>query len=390
MLIINSKIIPMEDDDIEKGYILIEGSKIKAVGKMEELSKNVLETESEVLDANGLTAYPGFIDPHCHMGMFEEGLDFEGDDGNEITDPVSPHLRGIDAINPNNLSFEEAFKNGITTVVTGPGSANVICGQFCAIKTYGDRVDDMILKEPVSMKFAFGENPKNCYNDKDESPMTRMATAALIREALEKAKRYNDQKKKAEKDSELDMPEFDAKSEALCPLFDKKLKAHIHAHRRDDIFTAIRIMKEFGIDYSIVHCTEGYLVSETLAKENVEAITGPIISSRSKPELRYATEENPSVLDKGGVSVSISTDYPEIPIQYLPLCAGIAEKNGLSHRKALEAITITAAKHCGIEKRVGSIKKGKDADIVLFKENPLTVLSSPNVVIIDGKIVHII
>ena len=241
------------------------------------------------------------------------------------------------------------------------------------------------------MKFAFGENPKNCYNDKEEAPMTRMATAALIREALEKAKRYNEQLKKSrKKSSDVEPPEYDAKSEALCPLFDKKLKAHIHAHRRDDIFTAIRIMKEFDIDYSIVHATEGYLSAETLAKENVETITGPIISSRSKPELKNATAENPAILAKSKVSVSISTDHPEVPVQYLPLCAAIAEKNGLSHEDALKAITITAAKHCKIDDRVGSIKKGKDADIVFFRENPLTVFASPYVVIIDGKIVHII
>ena len=390
MLITNCKIVTMENDIIENGYIEIEGEKIKALGNMDSLDASLLETKAQLIDAKGLTAYPGFIDPHCHMGMWEEGLDFEGDDGNEITDPVSPQLRAIDAINPNNLSFEEAYKNGITTVVTGPGSANVICGQFLAMKTYGQRVDDMVIKAPVSMKFAFGENPKNCYNDKEETPMTRMATASLIREALEKAKRYKDQMDKAKIDADLDAPEFDAKWEALCPLFDKTLKAHIHAHRRDDIFTAIRIMKEFGIDYSIVHCTEGYLVADILKKENVEAITGPIISSRSKPELRLASAENPAILSQEGVSVSISTDYPEVPIQYLPLCAGIACKNGLPFEKALEAITIEAARHCNIDDRVGSLKSGKDADIVFFDKNPLSIEASPNIVIVNGEIVNII
>lgn len=387
MLIINANVVTMDKKDFEFGYILIKEDKIAYVGDMRTLNSAMLECE-EVINAKGFTAYPGFIDPHCHMGMWEEGLDFEGDDGNEVTDPVSPQLRAIDAINPNNLSFKEAYENGITTVVTGPGSANVICGQFCAIKTYGKRVDDMIVKAPIAMKFAFGENPKNCYNDKDETPMTRMATASLIREALEKAKRYNESINKAKDDSDYDMPEYDAKCEALVPLFTHELKAHIHAHRRDDIFTAIRIMKEFDIDYSLVHCTEGYLVADILENERCEAITGPIMTTRTKPELRYASAENPAILDKNNVSVSISTDYPEIPINYLPLCAGIAVKNGLPHKKALEAITITAAKHCGIDSFVGSITRGKDADIVIFEEDPLTISAKPSVVIINGKIVH--
>ncbi|MEG1448561.1 MAG: amidohydrolase [Oscillospiraceae bacterium] len=387
MLIINARIITMEKKDFGNGYILTKENKIFDIGDMKNINLDAYKLE-ETINAEGLTAYPGFIDPHCHMGMWDDGLDFEGDDGNEITDPVSPQLRAIDAINPNNISFKEAYENGITTVVTGPGSANVICGQFCAIKTYGKRVDDMIVKAPVSMKFAFGENPKNCYNDKDETPMTRMATASLIREALEKAKRYNESIEKAKKDSDYDMPEYEAKYEALIPLFNHKLKAHIHAHRRDDIFTAIRIMKEFDINYSLVHCTEGYLIADILEKEKCEVISGPIISTRTKPELRYASPENPAILDKNNVGVSISTDYPETPINYLPLCAGIAEKNGLPHKKALEAITITAAKHCGIDSIVGSLKKGKAADIVLFKEDPLTIAAKPSVVIIDGKIVH--
>mgnify|MGYP002514901316 CR=1 FL=1 len=381
MLLINAKIMTMEDAVIDCGYIQIKKDKIIAVGDM-----NSAPQDEEILDLQGKTVYPGFIDAHCHMGMAEEGLDFEGDDLNEMTDPVSPHLRGLDAINPVNKSFPEAVDAGITTVVTGPGSANAISGQFCAIKTYGKRVDKMILREPVAMKFALGENPKKVYNDKSETPMTRMATAALIREELSKAKRYLEDVQRAEEDpEENDPPEFDAKKEALIPVLKREVKAHIHCHRSDDIFTAVRLAEEFGLDYVLIHCTEGHLIVDELKEIGAPVVNGPLMCTRSKPELLNASDKTPGVLSKAGLQVAICTDYNVIPIWMLPITAGYAVREGMDYGEALKAITINPARICGIEDRVGSIKVGKDADLLVYSQDPLTLAAKPDMVFINGK-----
>lgn len=381
MLLINAKIMTMEDAVIDCGYIQIKEDKIIAVGDM-----NSAPQDEEILDLQGKTVYPGFIDAHCHMGMAEEGLDFEGDDLNEMTDPVSPHLRGLDAINPVNKSFPEAVDAGITTVVTGPGSANAISGQFCAIKTYGKRVDKMILREPVAMKFALGENPKKVYNDKSETPMTRMATAALIREELSKAKRYLEDVQRAEEDpEENDPPEFDAKKEALIPVLKREVKAHIHCHRSDDIFTAVRLAEEFGLDYVLIHCTEGHLIVDELKEIGAPVVNGPLMCTRSKPELLNASDKTPGVLSKAGLQVAICTDYNVIPIWMLPITAGYAVREGMDYGEALKAITINPARICGIENRVGSIKVGKDADLLVYSQDPLTLAAKPDMVFINGK-----
>lgn len=371
----------MEDAVIDCGYIQIKEEKIIAVGDM-----NSAPQDEEILDLQGKTVYPGFIDAHCHMGMAEEGLDFEGDDLNEMTDPVSPHLRGLDAINPVNKSFPEAVDAGITTVVTGPGSANAISGQFCAIKTYGKRVDKMILREPVAMKFALGENPKKVYNDKSETPMTRMATAALIREELSKAKRYLEDVQRAEEDpEENDPPEFDAKKEALIPVLKREVKAHIHCHRSDDIFTAVRLAEEFGLDYVLIHCTEGHLIVDELKEIGAPVVNGPLMCTRSKPELLNASDKTPGVLSQAGLQVAICTDYNVIPIWMLPITAGYAVREGMDYGEALKAITINPARICGIEDRVGSIKVGKDADLLVYSQDPLTLAAKPDMVFINGK-----
>ena len=381
MLLINAKIMTMETTVIDCGYIQIKEDKIIAVGDM-----NSAPQDEEILDLLGKTVYPGFIDAHCHMGMAEEGLDFEGDDLNEMTDPVSPHLRGLDAINPVNKSFPEAVDAGITTVVTGPGSANAISGQFCAIKTYGKRVDKMILREPVAMKFALGENPKKVYNDKSETPMTRMATAALIREELSKAKRYLEDVQRAEEDpEENDPPEFDAKKEALIPVLKREVKAHIHCHRSDDIFTAVRLAEEFGLDYVLIHCTEGHLIVDELKEIGAPVVNGPLMCTRSKPELLNASDKTPGVLSKAGLQVAICTDYNVIPIWMLPITAGYAVREGMDYGEALKAITINPARICGIEDRVGSIKVGKDADLLVYSQDPLTLAAKPDMVFINGK-----
>ncbi len=382
MLLTNAKIMTMEGAPIEKGWLLIREGKIAGLGSME----NLPSPGAEILDLEGKSLYPGFIDAHCHMGMAEEGLDFEGDDLNEMTDPVTPQLRAIDAINPMNKSFGEALDAGITTVVTGPGSANAISGQFCAIKTEGKWVDKMILRSPVAMKFALGENPKKVYNDKSETPMTRMATAALIREELAKAKRYLEEVERYEEDpDENDLPEYDAKKEALLPVLRRELKAHIHCHRCDDIFTAVRLAKEFDLDYVLIHCTEGHLIAEELAEIGAPIVNGPLMCSRTKPELLNASDATPGILSKAGLTVAICTDYNVMPIGLLPIAAGYAVREGMDHDEALKAITINAATICGISDRVGSLAVGKDADLLVYSGDPLTLAAKPEMVFVEGK-----
>lgn len=391
MLFIHAHLFTMQPSEqgfltIPDGFLLTNGTVIAAVGPMQDCPSPEGEP---VIDLHGQSVYPGFIDAHCHMGLAEEGLNFEGDDLNEITDPVTPHLRGIDAINPLNQSFEEAVAAGITTVVTGPGSANAIGGQFCAIKTFGKNVDRMVVREPVAMKFALGENPKNCYNDKSETPMTRMATAALIREQLKKAQRYYEDVLKAEEDEsgETDPPDFDAKCDALLPVIKGELKAHFHCHRADDILTALRLIREFELDAVLVHCTEGYRIADELAEADIPVITGPLMTTRSKPELCYATDRNPGLLSRQGIPCAICTDYNVMPIALLPICAGMAVREGMDYQQALAAITINAASIVGIEDRVGSLAVGKDADFSVFDCDPLTLAAKPKMVVISGRVV---
>ena len=382
MLFYNAGIFTARSDFIKNGYVLIKDGRIIDVGPMEFCPK-----DDEKYDLSGLTIYPGFIDAHCHLGMWEDGLSFEGDDGNEDTDPATPHLRALDAINPADYSFREALEAGVTTVVTGPGSANPVAGQMVAIKTYGKRVDDMVIKAPMAMKFALGENPKNTYHSKDETPSTRMATAAIIREQLKKAQRYQRDILAAEEDEETDEPEIDVKSEALAEVVEGNIQSHFHAHRSDDIFTAIRLAKEFDLDLVLVHCTEGYLNAEKLAEEKARAIVGPLICTRTKPELSNERDENAAILKKAGVEVAICTDHPEVPIQYLPLSAGIAVRAGMDHDDAVRAITSVPAKILGLSDKIGSIAPGTDADIAVFKGDPLSVYETPLWVIAGGKIV---
>lgn len=382
MLFYNAGIFTACSGFIKKGYVLIKDGRIIDVGPMEFCPR-----DDESYDISGLTVYPGFIDAHCHIGMWEDGLSFEGDDGNEDTDPATPHLRALDAINPADYSFKEAVNAGVTAVVTGPGSANPVAGQMVAIKTYGDRVDDMIIKAPIAMKFALGENPKNTYHSKDETPTTRMATAAIIREQLKKARRYQRDLLAAEEDEDADEPEIDVKSEALVAAIDGSIQSHFHAHRSDDIFTAIRLAKEYDLDLVLIHCTEGYLNAGKLAAEKAKVVVGPLICTRTKPELSNERDENPALLKKAGVEVAICTDHPEVPIQYLPLSAGIAVRAGMDHDEAIRAITSVPAKMLGLEDKIGSVAPGLDADLAIFKGDPLSVYETPVWVIAGGKIV---
>lgn len=383
MVLINAQIYTMGPlGFIKNGFVKISGNIIENVGKMEELD---IENE-RVVDMKGKYLYPGFIDAHTHLGMVEDGLTFEGDDINEAVDPVTPNLRAIDAINPMDRCFSEALSAGVTTVITGPGSSNPIAGQMVAIKTYGTRIDNMIIKDPVSMKFSLGENPKNTFSEKSQSPSTRMAVAALIREQLSKARKYLLDKNEFFNDpDENEEPEFDAKNEALIPLLKREIPAHFHAHRSDDIFTAIRIAKEFNLDYVIIHCTEGHLIADELKRENTKVFSGPFLSDRSKPELVNLTPKTPGVLAKKGVKASIVTDHPVTPIQYLPVCASLAVREGMDAYEALKSITINAAEIAGIDNRVGSIEPMKDADILVFEHDALDFRSKPVEVFFEGK-----
>lgn len=384
MKIYNVQIKTMEKRrSIENGWIEIENGKIIAV---EAGSPDVVGTED--LDGQGKLLIPGFIDAHTHLGIIENGIDFEGDDCNEATDPFTPQLRTIDGINPMDRCFEEAYKRGITSAVVAPGSANPCGGEIIAVKTYGRRVDDMIIK-PVGIKFALGENPKRVYNDRDETPVTRMATAALIREGLTKAKRYLADIDAYEIDKENnDMPEFDLKNHALIPLLRREISAHFHCHRADDMFTAVRIAKEFDLKLVIVHATEGHLIADILGTEKLSAISGPVICDRCKPEMKGLELKNTAELVKNGVKTSICTDHPVIPIQYLPASAAMAVKGGLDSDIALEAITINAAEIAGIDDTTGSIAVGKDADLQLYCGNPLEIMNDPELVMINGKVLN--
>ncbi len=382
MLIVNGIVHTMDGPVIENGYVAISGSKILQAGPMEERPQ---EWEGERLDAQGGHVCPGFIDVHCHLGMFGDSLGFESEDGNEETDPCTPHLRAIDAVNPLDRCFSEARAAGVTTVLTGPGSANPISGQFAALKTDGRWVDAMILKAPAAMKLALGENPKQVYHDRDESPVTRMATAAIIRESLRKAVEYGEKLDKAAQDEDADPPDYDAKLEALLPVVRGDLPVHIHAHRADDIATGIRIASEFGLRCVIVHGTEGHLIPELLVRTGVPVISGPALGDRSKPELANMSLEAPALLQRAGVPVAICTDHPEVPIQYLPLCAALAVKGGMDPEEALAAITVNAAKIAGLDETLGSLSPGREADIVIASRHPLELLGRVEAVLIGGR-----
>lgn len=381
MFIKNGKIYTMTGTVIENGVIEIQNGKIKGIGKTLPIPDN-----AEVIDASGKLIFPGFIDAHCHIGMWEEAMGFEGDDGNEMTDPITPHLRAIDSINPMDEAFENARKGGITTAATGPGSANVIGGTFTVLKLAGDRVDDMVLKETLAMKCAFGENPKRVYNDKKQMPSTRMGTAAKLREALAKAVEYRNKIEDAAGDR-TKMPTYDMKLEALLPVIKGEIPLKAHAHRADDIFTAIRIAKEFGVKITLDHCTEGHLIADHLAKEGLPAIIGPSFGNKSKIELSNKTFDTPKALVDAGVKIAIMTDSPVIPLEYLTMCAALAHKAGLDEMEALKCISINAAEILGVSDRIGSLEVGKDADIVIWNGHPFDLQSKVEKTLINGEVV---
>lgn len=357
--------------------ILLADGKIAAIG-----GGLTAPADAAVFDADGLEVYPGFVDAHTHIGLDGYGIGYEGCDYNEMNDIWTPQLRAIDGINPRDPSLADARRAGVTCVCTGPGSANVLGGTFLAMKTVGDRVDKMVVRDPVAMKCAFGENPKRCYRDKCDS--TRMSTAAFLRGALMQARDYGARKQAANGDI-TKMPAYNQKLEALLPVLAREIPLKAHAHQANDIFTALRIAREFNLRLTLEHVTEGHLIADELAKEkDVPMAVGPSLTFASKFELQNKSWSTPAVLTAAGCHVSIITDNSVIPQQYLPLCAGMAIKAGMDPFDALKAITINPAEHIGVADRVGSLEVGKDADLVITAGSPFEVLTEVKAVFIDG------
>ncbi len=364
-------------EEAYRADILVEDGRIKAIGEHLETEEGV-----QIVEAEGLHVYPGFVEAHGHIGLDGYGIGYEGMDYNELNDIVSPQLRGIDGVKPMDAAFPKAAAAGVTCVCVGPGSANVLGGTFVTIKTVGRRVEDMVVRNNVAMKCAFGENPKRVYREKKDS--SRMSTAALLRETLFKTREYLE-KKEAAGDDPTKKPAFDMKLEALIPVIKGEMPLKAHAHAAEDIFTALRIAREFGVKITLEHVTEGHLIVEELAKENVPLAVGPTLTSASKYELRNKSWTTPGVLAAAGCQVSIITDSPVIPQEYLPLCAGLAVQAGMDPFAALRAITINPARHAGIADRVGSIEVGKDADLVITDGCPFEVSTKVRHVFIEGK-----
>lgn len=383
MIVIKNGAINTITNGVIVGDVLIEDGKIKEIG--EDL---VVPLDAKVIDAEGKQVFPGFIDAHTHLGLWEDGMGYEGADGNEETDPITPQLNPIDGMNPMDNTFKEAYQGGITSVCTTPGSANVMGGQCIAIKTFGRRIDNMVIKNPVASKIAFGENPKSCYGRDEKMPQTRMAIASLLRENLKKAEEYMEELELYMEHEDHDKPEYDIRLESLIPVLKGEIPFKVHAHRADDMFTAIRIAKEFDIKLTLDHCTEGHLIAEELLEEGYPVIVGPSLSERSKIELRNLTFDTAGILSNTGLNVSLTTDHPVIPVQYLPICAGIAVKHGMKKEDAIKAMTINPAITLGIDNKVGSIEIGKDADIVIWDGDPLEIQSNVLYTIINGKVVY--
>ena len=364
--------------DAYKADILLADGKIAAIG-----SGLTAPADAAVFDADGLEVYPGFVDAHTHIGLDGYGIGYEGCDYNEMNDIWTPQLRAIDGINPRDPSLADARRAGVTCVCTGPGSANVLGGTFLAMKTVGDRVDKMVVRDPVAMKCAFGENPKRCYRDKCDS--TRMSTAAFLRGALMQARDYG-ARKQAANGGITKMPAYNQKLEALLPVLAREIPLKAHAHQANDIFTALRIAREFNLRLTLEHVTEGHLIADELAEEkDVPMAVGPSLTFASKFELQNKSWATPGVLAKAGCHVSIITDSSVIPQQYLPLCAGMAVKAGMNPFDALKAITLNPAEHIGVADRVGSLEAGKDADLVITAGSPFEVMTSVKAVFIDGN-----
>lgn len=378
LLIRNGRVETMAGTVLQKGDVLCRNGKIERIAPQIVLPK---DADVQVIDASGCLVLPGLIEAHCHVGITEEKKGMEGDDCNENVEPVTPWLRAVDAVNTMDAAFDDAVRAGITSVMAGPGSSNVVGGQFAFLKTKGRCIDDLILRAPAAMKIAFGENPKVNFSGMGKSPVTRMAIAGLLRKELFRAKRYCEKREKDEVE-----PDFEL--EPWIPVFAHKIPLKAHVHRVDDIFTAIRIAREFDLRMTLDHCSEGHLVADRIAEAGFPAIVGPDLSCRSKIEIQNVDFKTVGVLHRAGVQVAVCTDHPVSTIQSLPLCAGLAVKAGLPMEAGLAAITCNPARICGVFDRVGSLEAGKDADIAIFDGNPMEVFTKTKYTIIDGEIVY--
>lgn len=378
LLLKNASIRSMVKAGTFPGCVLIKDGKIAEVSEKIELPESA---DCEIIDVKRHLLMPGLIEAHCHMGITEEKKGQEGDDCNETVHPVTPMLRAIDAINTMDAAFSDAVRAGITSANIGPGSSNVVGGQFAVVKTFGRRIDDLILKAPSAVKVAFGENPKVNYAGMNTSPVTRMAIAGMLRNELVNARQYLSDYEKG------DVP-YSLHYEAWRPVFDRQIPLKAHVHRVDDIFTAIRIAKEFGLRMTLDHCSEGHLIADALASEGYPAIIGPDFATRNKIEVQNVAFKTAGILARAGVMVAVTTDHPVSLIQSLPLCVGLSVKHGLPLEDGYRAMTINAAKMCGTDDRVGSIEVGKDADIAIFDGNPMETFTETLMTIIDGKIVY--
>ncbi len=396
--ITNGKVMTITQGTLERGTVLIKGGRIVAVGEEVEIPE-----DAEVYDATGKVVMPGLIDAHCHVGLWPEGIGQEYSDGNEMTDPITPHLRALDAVHPEDPAFKELMAAGVTTVLTGPGSGNLIGGQWVCLKTAPKpSVEQMVLLEPAGMKMALGENPKRVYGGQKKAPSTRMGNAATLRAALVDAQNYLEKWRRyetelAEYQAKADAgdedakppkaPERDLKLEALGKVLRREMKARIHAHRADDMLTAIRIAEEFNLDLTLEHATEGYKIADILAAKGIPVTAGPILFSREKYELKGMTPQNPGLMAKAGVKVAIQTDEMSA-VKYLTINATLAVREGMPEEEALKAITINAAEIIGVADRVGSLEVGKDADLVVFSGHPFDYRAMAELVLVDGQVAY--
>jgi imidazolonepropionase-like amidohydrolase len=396
--IVNGTVMTMTQETLERGTVLVEGGRILAVG-----ADVVIPEDAEIYDAAGKVVVPGLIDAHCHVGVFPDGIGWEYADGNEMTDPITPHLRALDAVHPEDPAFKDLVAAGVTTVLTGPGSGNLIGGQWICLKTVPKpSVEEMVLLEPAGMKMALGENPKRVYGEQKKAPSTRMGNAASLRAALVEAQNYLDswqryREEKARYEAQLEagesdadlpkVPERDLKLEALGKVLRREMKARVHAHRADDMLTAIRIAEEFDLDLTLEHATEGYKIADILAAKGIPVTAGPILFSRVKYELKEMTPKNPGLMAQAGVKVAIQTDEMSA-VKYLTINAALAAREGMSEDEALKAITIYPAEIIGVADRVGSLEVGKDADVVVFSGHPLDYRTVAELVLIDGQPVY--
>ena len=390
LLIKNARIYTMakkeEFEIIDKGHIYIKDGKINKVLKAGEDLDEYINENTRVIDTHGNLVMPGLIDAHSHIGITEEKKGIEGNDCNETADPITPYLKAIDAVNAMDSAFENAVRAGITSVMTGPGSSNIVGGQFVFMKTKGRKVDDIVVLEPAAMKIAFGENPKSNYGTNGLMPSTRMTIAALLREELHEAFLYKTEKEDALKSGSGYQESF--RKECWLPVFEKKIPLKAHVHRVDDILTAIRIAKKYDLDMTLDHCTEGHLIAEEIYESGFPVIIGPSLASRNKIEVQYSDFKGPGVLSRAGVKVAITTDHPVSLINTLAICAGFAAKEGLGVEDGLRAITINPAEICRVHNRVGSIEVGKDADLAIFSGNPMETFTKTLYTIIDGNVVY--